>query len=196
MNVETPAKLLFSSLKEIQFQGFTRTGLLVRILLYSCLATSLALTAYDFRCNQWFSCANKVMQAEAKQQIEAANRAHQVYFFQNGTFTNSWENLGLFTPRETNNYIYQISLPNGPVQTSNNQKNLVPYFESVITIAQPKKNSTVYMGAIFAFKRPDSYESTLIASICEFDKPILFPTMPTLVDGEIHCPVGARLSNR
>ena len=106
MNVETTAKSLFSSLKEIKFPGFTRTGLLVRLLLYSCLATSLALTTYDFRCNQWFSCANEAIQAEAKQQIEATNRAHQVYFSQNGTFTSSWENLGLLTPRETNNYVY------------------------------------------------------------------------------------------
>ncbi len=198
MNVETTAKSLFSSLKEIKFPGFTRTGLLVRLLLYSCLATSLALTTYDFRCNQWFSCAtNKAIQAEAKRQIEGANRAHQVYFSKNGIFSNSWENLGLLIPRETNNYVYQLSSPNGPVQTSNEQNTLVPYFESVITIAQPKKNSNVYIGAVFAFKRPDSDETTMIASICEFEQPVLFPiTLPTLVDGEIQCPVGSRLLNR
>ena len=197
MNVETTAKSLFSSLKEIKFPGFTRTGLLVRLLLYSCLATSLALTTYDFRCNQWFSCANEAIQAEAKQQIEAANRAHQVYFSQNGTFTNSWENLGLFTPRETNNYVYQISSPKGPVQTSNNQINLVPDFESVITTAQPKKNSNVYIGSVFAIYGPDISQATMISSICEFEQPVVFPsTMPTLVNGEIKCPIGSRLLNR
>lgn len=196
MNVET-AKLLFSFLKENQSQGFTKTGLVVRTFLYSCLVTSVALTAYDFRCNQWFSCADSVIQAEAKHQIEAANRAHQVYFLQNGIFTDSWVNLGLLIPQETNNYIYQILSPRGPVQTSNTQKKLEPDFESVITIAQPKKNSKAYIGAVFAFKQLDNYEATIITNICEFEQPVLFPTtLPFLVDREIQCPTGSRLLNR
>lgn len=197
MNLESKAKLLLCCLKGNKSQGFTRTGLLVRILLYSCLATSLALTAYDFRCNQWFSCTNKVIQAKAKQQIEAANKAHQAYFLQNGRFTNSWIDLGLIIQTETDYYIYQISSPMGPVQTSNDPKNAEPFFDSVITTALSKKKSSSYIGAVFSIKQYGNYEATTIANICEFDQPFSLPTtMPTLTNGEIQCPIGSRLLNR
>ncbi len=199
MNVEIKAKLLQYFLAKNNIQGFTKIGLLVRMFLYSSVTAALLIPSYIRPCrccHQPFSPCKGARQSEARQNLGATTRAQQAYFLENGVFTHSWEKLGVGIKTQTYNYHYRLAAPMGPVQTLNNPKESVPYFESIVSTATPKNvYIKSYTGAVFAIKDKASKELLTLATLCETNKPFPAPlpsTLPTLYNQEIQCPKGSK----
>ncbi|MBW4493087.1 MAG: type IV pilin-like G/H family protein [Oscillatoria princeps RMCB-10] len=202
MKVEMKAKLLQYFLKKNDTGGFTKIGLLVRIFLYSCVAGAVLLPSYirPCRCNSchWlFFQTNCSPQVEARNTIGALNRGQQAYNLEFGGFA-TIENVGLGIKTETTNYSYH-SLPNGPVQTSNDPKELAPSFEAVINTAQPKiPNVRGYIGVVIAIQDKGLNQILPRAIVCQEEKPSFTFSSPMPAPfmlmqpakGEPQCPKG------
>ncbi len=63
--------------------------------------------------------ASKAKQVEAKTYISTMNRAQQVYYLENFSFTNSIDSLELGLRNQTNNYDYIINISNNTFVTHN-----------------------------------------------------------------------------
>lgn len=203
MQVKIKAKLLQYFLNKNHNQGFTRTGLLVRILVYGSVATTLVLPYYTRECrdcHNLFSGVNNFRQSKAKQIMGAINRGEQAYYLEKGTFADfkSFQELGLRIKPDTTYYRYRILAPMMPVGKLDESVNQAPSFQTSMTaIGQGRKpyikNSVKnYIGAVFV--TGDHTESGSIAALCEMNQENSLPTtMPKLVDGKIKCPEGSQI---
>ncbi len=63
--------------------------------------------------------ASKAKQVEAKTYISTMNRAQQLYYLENFSFTNSMDSLELGLSNQTNNYDYIINIHNNTFVTHN-----------------------------------------------------------------------------
>ena len=63
--------------------------------------------------------ASKAKQVEAKTYISTMNRAQQLYYLENFSFTNSIDSLELGLRNQTNNYDYIINISNNTFVTHN-----------------------------------------------------------------------------
>ena len=197
MPVNIKVKLLQYFLSENQDKGFTRIGWLVRILLYSSVATVLALPFYTpdcSSCHNLLNSANKARESEGKMYIGSMNRAQQAYYLEKGTFTKSIADLGLGIKTETNYYSHRILSPMIPVQTLNKSVNKNPSVQTSVTIISQSKKPVLrsFIGSVFVIPSKDIKEKDTIAVICEVQKNNPLPTnMPSLVNREIQCPKGS-----
>ena len=193
------AKLLQYLFNKNDPGDFTKIGLLVRIFLYSCVAGAVLLPSYIRPCRynycHWLLWqTTRSPQVEAPNTIGALNRAQQAYNLEVGRFA-TIEKLGVGIKTETSNYSYHI-LPNGPVQTSNDPKELAPSFEAVINTAQPKiPNIRGYIGVVWTIQDKELKQSTTRAILCGEAQPStvfsprLAPFIPMqTANGEPKCP--------
>ncbi|HBE16333.1 MAG TPA: hypothetical protein DEG17_06640 [Cyanobacteria bacterium UBA11149] len=203
MQIKIKAKLRQYFLNKNHNQGFTITGLLVRVLLYGSVATTLVLPYYttecSSNCHNLFPGANGLKQSQAKQFIGSINRQQQAYHLEKGTFAdfNSFNQLGLGMKPDRAYYRYRILAPMVPVDNLDESVNQTSYFPTSMTaIGQGRKpyiknNVKNYIGAVFVTK--DNTENGTIAAICEMNQKNSLPTtMPKLVNGEIKCPEGSQ----
>jgi hypothetical protein len=197
-------KPLFSQLKTADNDVFSWSGYWTRILLYGSVLVSLILPTYDFKLHGFhvdLSGRQKSKYSESRQYIAAINKGQQAYFIENGKFSNSIADLGLGIKTETFDYIYEIISANGPIQTPNDNTNMVPYFESVTIVSHPKeKYIPSYIGVVFAVKNNQKGANSLttISALCEVDTHKDFPsTLPTLsADLDILCPPNSKIVTR
>ncbi len=192
-----------------QKHGFTLSGWLVRIFLYSCVITALMLPNYNFQCNGWFLFCSRPQQkdakvnidtteqplqayyqAKAKTTIEKINRAQQAYYLKSGYFANSIAELDVKITTETEPYYYQTLSPMLPVQALNTASNSTQNFQqSVIAIAQTQHPELKhYLGAVFASQVEGTDKMTTLATVCAVNYNALPTTLPTLTNDKIHCP--------
>jgi type IV pilus assembly protein PilA len=210
MKVEMKAKLLQYLLNKNDTGGFTKIGLLVRIFLYSCVAGVVLLPSYIRPCRCY--CHNLLLGINCSRQVEginnigALNRAQEAYYLERGEFANTIDKVGLGIRTESANYSYHI-LPNGPVQTSNDPKELAPSFEAVIHIANPKiPNLKGSIGVVWTIEDKVTIEDKEFNQIttreifCEEAQPStlvsprIAPFIPPRSNGEYQyqCPKGWR----
>jgi type IV pilus assembly protein PilA len=204
MKVEMKAKFLQYLLNKNDPGGFTKTGLLVRMFLYSCVSLTVTLpfcvcrwSGFGASCCTVGSQCNQGRQIEARNNIGALNRAQQAYNQERGGFA-TIDNVGVGIKPESTSYSYHI-LPNGPVQTSNDPKESAPSFEAVINIAQPKvPHIKGYMGVVWTDTDMNTSQSITRAILCEQKQAVSSPlpspmppsSMPTLSNGTPQCPQG------
>lgn len=129
---------------------------------------------------------NKALEAEAKNNIGATNRAQQAHYLENGKFARTFQQLGIGIRSETTNYYYRV-IPQG------NQT------QKVMVSAQAKRSGLrSYTGAVFLVKERD--ELVTVGAVCETNKPSSKPpTMPAAPRNgstEIQCPAGSHLLGR
>ncbi len=197
------AKLLQYFVNKNNTCGFTKIGLLVRIFLYSCVAGVMLLPSYirPCSCNACHNFSSFFYErycnkfVEPRNTIGALNRAQQAYNLERGGFA-TIDKVGVGIKTETTNYSYH-SLPNGPVQTSNDPKELAPSFEAVINTAQPKiPNIRGYIGVVIAIQDKGLNQILTTAIVCQEEKPSFtfsspmpapFMLMPP-ANGEPKCP--------
>ena len=91
--------------------GFTLIELLVVIIIVGILS-AIALPSFIQQ-------SSKAKQVEAKLFVGSMNRAQQVYYLQNTTFTNAVDNLGIGIKSQTDNYEYNISMSSSTIATNN-----------------------------------------------------------------------------
>jgi hypothetical protein len=197
VKVEMKAKLLQDLLNKNDIGGFTKIGLLVRIFLYSCVAGVVLLPSHTrpFFCYCYESRCNK--QREAQHTIDYLNRVQTAYHVERGEFA-PIDKLGIRRKLLPSNYSYHI-LPNGPVQTSNDPKELAPSFEAVLNIAKPKEpNLTGSIGVVYTSLDKELKQITTRAILCEEAQPStlvyprIAPFLPPRSNGEDKCPRGWR----
>ncbi|MGH8001410.1 MAG: type IV pilin-like G/H family protein [Brasilonema sp.] len=101
MKHEIKTKLLqYLFKKQKDNAGFTLIELLVVIIIIGILS-AIALPSF-------LSQANKAKQSEAKTYVASMNRAQQVYYLENGEFTDEIDKLGIGIKTNTENYEYKI----------------------------------------------------------------------------------------
>lgn len=146
-------------------EGFTLIELLVVIIIIGILA-AIALPSL-------LGQLNKAKQAEAKNNIGAANRAQQAYFLEWQQFTTSLTQLGVGIKTATTNYLYTIEdSSNGELKTINNK-------------AYPKDNVNAlksYVGVVgTVLGDTDTGEALTVAYACESPKPVDGGTEPAAI---------------
>jgi hypothetical protein len=141
----------------------------------------------------------RAYQVEAKQTINAINRAQQAYYIEFGRFANfeSLDKLELGITTEAEHYHYRILSPMMPVQTLDWSEDIATNVEpGTVAIAQAKDPKLKqYVGAVFVSQEAGKNKAVeTIAGICVAKAGVTLPsTVPMLTDGEIQCPQGMAL---
>lgn len=97
--------------------------------------------------------ANKAKQVEAKSHTSSMNRAQQVYYLENFSFTTSISSLGVGLKNQTKNYNYIINLSN----------------DAFVTHNAVSRQSTLksYAGITYLEALPSATANTTTSTLCE-----------------------------
>ncbi|EGK87182.1 general secretion pathway protein GspH [Microcoleus vaginatus PCC 9802] len=127
-------------------------------------------------------CGGKAKRSEAKQYVNAMNRAQQAIYAEDGTFSKSMDGLGLGIKTQTTNYKYSI------IATKN------AAFSYGVSIRETK-DITSYVGAVFLVpvSKAANKEKTTVSILCEANSPgNTQPSAPILKNGNPVCGAGSR----
>ncbi|MEG4276232.1 type IV pilin-like G/H family protein [Microcoleus sp. MON1_C1] len=127
-------------------------------------------------------CGGKTKRSEAKQYVNAMNRAQQAIYAEDGTFSKSMDSLGLGIKTQTTNYKYSI------IATKN------AAFSYGVSIRETK-DITSYVGAVFLVpvSKAANKEKTTVSILCEANSPgNTQPSAPILKNGNPVCGAGSR----
>ncbi|NMG08583.1 type IV pilin-like G/H family protein [Brasilonema sp. UFV-L1] len=133
--------------------GFTLIELLVVIIIIGILS-AIALPSF-------VSQANKAKQSEAKTYVASMNRAQQVYYLENGKFTDKIDQLGIG--------INNNSTTEETYKTDNYQYKIEKKSDMVVNDAISQTNSLKSYAGVVILKQEGS-EATTQAILCESDK--------------------------
>jgi len=166
----------------------------LRMFVYACMGSSTMLLFYDFENNSWpnfhRNLGTLARESEGRTYISSMNKGQQVYYVDEGNFSNSINNLGLGIKTDTNNYSYRILSPMNPVQNVEELKPSPLDEKSKIAFATPQRaDLKSYMGIVWSFTLSDG-NSTTERFVCESSKEgILYPsTVAKVLKEDIPCP--------
>jgi type IV pilus assembly protein PilA len=149
------------------------------------------------------SCTNKIVLAEAKQNIGVLNRSQQAYFLDNNTFANSIAALDIGIRTQTRNYNYSMRATK--TAAFNYAIARSDYTYQTVNLGrfqwQRRTNREIksYVGGVFAVPattlepKADKSETVTLAIACEALRiGSITPNPPTLVKGIPTCGAGTR----
>jgi len=183
--MKTKVKFLQQIFIQNSDRGFTVSGFLLRLFLYSGVVSTLFLPVYNFEKGCW-NCHNHQL-SEGKNLIGTLNRAQQAYHFEKMSFADTVDLLQLGLKSDF--YRFRILSPMIPTQNLNESEESTKDEDRVFMFAQfdtPGKNNVPnFIGGMFYS------QGQYLSIVCQSDLPSTLPTsMPILNQEKAKCPEG------